>query len=163
MEIDYIIVMGAAAVLYNIFIIYLLWRAVRSLMKKNLNLPPCRCRWAKVKVETVSENNIEKADAYDSLPGQETLYHVTGQRYLSDQTQRTIKYSNLKYDYDGKTYKLKTVKYCSGNGGTEVYCRKDNPAITKIFSPKPSLSVETAIALLFIACAMVFFEIVYFI
>ena len=163
MELDFIIVVGAAAVFYNTFVIYLLWRAVRSLMKKNLNLPPCKRRWAKVKVEIVSEKEMENPDVSETSLCDETISHFTGKRYSQDVTKRTTKYSNLRYVYEGKSYQLKTTQYSSGYGGTELYCRKDNPAITKWFSPKPALSFETAIALLFIACAMIFFEIMIFI
>ena len=74
-------------------------------------------------------------------------------------TERMAKYSKLKYVYDGKSYELKTTGYSSGDIGTGIYCRKDNPAITKIFKPKPALMTEAATGMLFAAAFMIFCEI----
>lgn len=145
--------------LYNVIILYMLWLAVRSLMKKSLNLPPCGLFWAKISVETVSEKDILLAGEYKADPLQDMHYHISGKRYSSVPTEHTAKYSKLKYVYDGKSYELKTTAYSSGDIGTGIYCFKGNPAITKIFKLKPALMTEAAIGMMFAAGFMILCEI----
>lgn len=147
-------------VLYNMVIIFSLWVAIRGLMKKTSSIRPCKLRWAKVDVQTVSEKDIEIAPDFENSAFDDVHYHKTGVRYKSYPINSTAKYSKLKYEYDGKSYEFKTLKYSSGDIGTEIYCRKDKPEITKIFKPKPPILTGAAVSYFIIAGFLAMCEIV---
>ena len=146
------------AILYNIVIIRFLFLGIRSLMKKNLNFPPNKNEWEKVKVEPVNERRIELAGEAESANMYNDLqYHMTGMRYKTT-PQHTARYCKLKYEYDGQTYVTKTMRYDSG---MKVYCRRDNPEIIKTYIPHYPMSATAAVSSLFLAGCMIFMELVF--
>lgn len=146
------------AILYNIVIIRFLFLGIRSLMKKNLNFPPNKNEWEKVKVEPVNERRIELAGEAESANMYNDLqYHMTGMRYKTT-PQHTARYCKLKYEYNGLTYETGTMKYSSN---MEIYCRRNHPEIIKTYIPKYPMHTTAAISVLFLATFMIFMELVF--
>lgn len=146
------------AILYNIMIIRFLFFGIRSLMKKNLTFPPCKSKWAKVSVEPVNERKIELAGEAESANMYSDLqYHMTGMRYKST-PQHTARYCKLKYEYNGQTYETGTMKYSSN---MEIYCRRNQPEITKAYILKYPMHPTAAVSVLFLAAFLIFLELVF--
>lgn len=145
-------------IIYNIAIIGFLFFGIRSLMKKNLNFPPRKSKWAKANTLPVCEWEFEVAGEAESANMYNDLqYHMTGMRYKTT-PKHTARYCKLKYEYDGQTYVTKTMRYDSG---MKVYCRRDNPEITKTYIPHYPMSAAAAVSSLFLAGCMIFMELVF--
>ena len=132
---------------------------IRSLMKKNLNFPPRKSKWAKANTLPVCEWEFEVAGEAESANMYNDLqYHMTGMRYKTT-PQHTARYCKLKYEYNGLTYETGTMKYSSN---MEIYCRRNHPEITKAYIPKYPMHTTAAISVLFLATFMIFMELVPF-
>lgn len=43
----------------NVFLVKLLWNGIRSILKKTVNLPPSKSRWARMRAEVVQDEEVK--------------------------------------------------------------------------------------------------------
>lgn len=149
-----------AVIIYNICLFQLLWRGIRSLMKKTLNLPPSGIRWEKVYADVIREDIREDIIPPEPECFQDAHTMSTGKSSGNVSLIRISQSYKVRYEYDGQFYETE-IKGNSVKGDKAViYCRRKKPAISKEFIPEHPMPTEAAISMLFIAAFMIFFELV---
>ncbi len=161
-DLGFKIFVAVITVLVNATIIYVLWHVVRSLMKKPLNLPPSKWKWARVHAEVIDESYDEVVTDPDPVCFQDVANRKTGKSRNTTARVDVLKFYRVRYTYENCRYEAKITGYTVKRNGAEIYCRKDNPKIAKEFIPVPPWTVETSIAALFVVAMSIFFEIMAF-
>lgn len=163
MELDFIIVMGIIAVVYNFFLIRLLWNGIRSIMKKPINFPPSERKWARVYADVVDEEMTERVIDPEPYSFQDVSNRRSGRTRITTPRVEAVKSYKVRYVYEGSSYETEIAGYSVRRKGAVIYCRRDNPEIAKEFIPNPGWTTEAALSALFVAGLMILFEIVIFI
>ncbi len=145
-----IIVLIIFAVVYNGMLFKMLWYGIRSLMKKTLNLPPSKRKWARV-----------IADFFEEDEKIYPRYYCFNKQEDKCEPVYRITYSyTVRYEYDGQLYETKIERDSVKKDKEVIYCHRKKPTILKEFNPGHPWSTEAAISVLFIAAFMIFMELV---
>ena len=161
-DLGYKIFVAVITIAVNGAILYVLWHAVRSLMKKPLNRPPSKRKWTKVHAEVIDEEYDEVVTHPEPECFQDVANRKTGKSRNTTARVDVLKFYRVRYTYENCCYEAKIVGYTVKRAGAVIYCRKDNPKIAKEFIPVPPWTVEASISALFIVAMSIFFEIMAF-
>lgn len=161
-DLGYKIFLAVIAIAVNGIIVYGLWNAVRSLMKKPLNFAPSRRKWSRVYAEVIDEEYNKVVTEPEPVCFQDVKNRRYGRTRNTTPTVQTLRYYRVRYTYEGCSYEAKITGYTLKRKGAASYCRKDTPEIAKEFIPVPPWTVETSISILFIIAMAIFFEIMVF-
>lgn len=122
-----------------------LWCCIRSIMKKTLNRPPSKRKWARLYADVMT-SEYEGSDS-DIEAGMISRCR--------------LKYT-VRYYYDGQSYTGKIDGFTVKRGRAVIYCKKKAPEVIKEFIPVPPLKASAIISVIFIVSFMVVCEILLF-